>query len=415
MEKKLETKNLSFNNMKINLLVLITTIVSSYSFGQNQWVMKDSVNGAPRSVSSSFVINGEGYIMGGLDESGFRRKMYSYTFWQDDWDEEPSIGGVNGAGLNRGSACAFSINNKGYICLGQGDTNPFFNDLWEFDEDTDAWTQKASFIGSPRRQAVAFVLGDTAYVGTGIDASGLQNDMYKYEALTNTWTQLNPFGGTARKEATGFSMGGQGYIGTGDDGVMRDDFWQYEPTTDTWIQKADFPGTARKGAVGWGQFPTAFICTGEDINFNFTKDLYEYNYFSDSWVQRADFMGPARSNAIVFVQSDLAFVGTGYDGVFYDDMYAYTRILGTDELYSDLNVNIFPNPVNTTFTVQADIKDVNMEVYTLDGKNVTSELSIQKTSNGFTADRTQLPTGQYFVRLVNKSGKTVHTEKIIFI
>ncbi|MBL4863029.1 MAG: T9SS type A sorting domain-containing protein [Crocinitomicaceae bacterium] len=401
--------------MRITLLVLITTLISSCSFGQNQWVMKDSVNGAPRSVSSSFVINGEGYIIGGLDASGFRRKMYSYTFWQDDWDDEPSIGGVNGAGLNRGSACAFSVNNKGYLCLGQGETNPFFSDLWEFDEDTDAWTQKANFIGSARRQAVAFVIGETAYVGTGIDANGLQNDMYKYEPLTNTWTQLNPFGGTARKEATGFSMGGQGYIGTGDDGVMRNDFWQYEPTTDSWLQKTDFPGTARKGAVGWGIFPTAFICTGEDINFSYTKDLYEYNYFSDTWVQRADFLGPGRSNAVVFIQNDLAFVGTGYDGILYDDMYAYRRILGVDELSSEVDVRIFPNPVKTTFSVQSNLKNVDLEVCTVHGKNVTSAVSIQKTTNGFKGNRLKLPPGQYYIRLINKSNSTVHAEKIILI
>jgi hypothetical protein len=104
--------------MRIFLLLIST--LSFVSFSQNQWVIKDSINGAPRSASSAFTINGEGYTVAGLDESGFRRKMYSYTYWQDDWDEEASIGGLNGSGLNRGSACGFGIDNKGYVCLGQG-------------------------------------------------------------------------------------------------------------------------------------------------------------------------------------------------------------------------------------------------------------------------------------------------------
>ena len=186
--------------MKFNIILVVSTLICGNAFSQDQWVQKDSVNGAPRSVASSFVIDGEGYVMGGLDDGGFRRSMFSYTYWQDDWDDEPSIGGLSGDGLDRGSACAFSIENKGYLCLGQGDTNPFFNDLWEFDEDTDAWTQKANFIGSARRQAIAFVLNKKAYVGTGIDANGLQKDMYQYNAATNVWTQVADFGGTARKE-----------------------------------------------------------------------------------------------------------------------------------------------------------------------------------------------------------------------
>lgn len=400
--------------MKFKLILLVSTFISTYTFSQNQWVQKDSVNGAPRSVSSTFMINNEGYIMGGLDENGFKRSMVSYTYWQDDWDDEPSIGGPSGDGNDRGSACSFSLYNKGYICLGQGDTNPFFNDLWEFDEDTDAWTQKANFIGTARRQAVCFVLNNTAYVGTGIDANGLTKDMFKYNANTNSWTALNDFGGTARKEAVGFAMGGQGYIGTGDDGVMLNDFWQYEPTTDTWTQKTSFPGTARKGAVSWGQFPTGFICMGEDINFTYTNDLWEYNYFSDAWTQRADYPGPGRTNAIAFVQNDLGFVGTGYSGVFQDDMYAYRRIVGTEELKNNSNTKIFPNPVVSTFNVQTDLNDVELELYTLDGKNVTSSLSIIEHNSGFKINRVNLPTGNYFVRLVNKSGQVMHVEKVIF-
>jgi len=400
--------------MKFKIILLVSTLISSYSFSQNQWVQKDSVNGAPRSVSSSFIVNGEGYIMGGLDDNGFKRSMASYTYWQDDWDDEPSIGGVTGDGLDRGSACSFSLHNKGYLCLGQGDTNPFFNDLWEFNEDTDAWTQKANFIGSPRRQAVCFVINEVAYVGTGIDANGLTKDMFKYNALSNSWTPLGDFGGTARKEAVGFSMGGQGYIGTGDDGVMLNDFWQYEPTLDAWTQKTNFPGTARKGAVSWGQFPTGFICTGEDINFNYTNDLWEYNYFSDAWTQRADFPGAGRTNAVAFIQNDLGFVGTGYDGILYDDMYAYRRIVGNYELSKNSTTKVFPNPVVTTFNVQTDLNDVELQLYTLDGKNVTSALSVHKHNSGFKIDRVNLPTGNYILRLVNIAGQVMHVEKIIF-
>ena len=401
--------------MKFRLIVILTTLVSTHSVAQNQWVQKDSVNGAPRSVSASFVVNGEGYIVGGLDSDGFRRSMFSYTFWQDDWDDEPSIGGLSGDGNDRGSACGFSLNNKGYLCLGQGDSNPFFGDLLEFNEDTDAWTQKANFIGSERRQAVAFTIGDYAYVGTGIDQTGLKKDMYRYDATLNVWTQIADFGGTPRKEAVGFSMGGQGYIGTGDDGIMRDDFWQYEPTTDSWSQKTDFPGGPRKGAVSWGQFPTGFICLGEDINFNYTNDLWEYNYFSDTWIQRADFPGSGRTSAIVFVQNDLAFVGTGYDGEFYDDMYAYRRIVGTESLNQNTKTKIFPNPAAQSLTILTDLFDAKVKIISMDGKDITDQVNMVKTYGGHVIDRMNLPNGSYFLQLVNASSAPIHSELINFI
>lgn len=396
----------------IALLFIIGCVQVSYS--QDAWAVKDSVNGAPRSVAAAFVVGGEGHVMGGLDTDGFRRKMYSYTYWQDDWDDETSIGGPSGDGLERGSACAFAINEKGYICLGQGTTNPFFNDLWEYDRTTESWSQKASFIGSPRRQAVSFVIDKIAYVGTGIDANGLQKDMYKYDPTSNLWTQLNDFGGSARKEAVGFSMGAQGYIGTGDDGVMTNDFWQYDPITDSWAEKASFPGTARKGAVAWGQFPTGFICMGEDVGFNYTNDLWEYNYFADAWVQRADYPGPGRSNAIVFISNDLAFVGTGYSGQFQDDMYAYRKIVGLEENTLNLDVNIYPNPAQEVVNIDVDDNSYDLNIVSMDGKIVLNENHIETTPKGYKIHRNGLNSGTYFAYFTDlKSGK-VYTDKIIF-
>ncbi len=398
--------------MKYSLFLIFFSL-STLTFSQDQWVQKDSINGAPRSTASAFVLNGEGYVIAGLDQDGFRRKMYSYTYWQDDWDDETSLGGLSGSGLARGSASSFSLNNKGYICLGQGDTNPFFGDLWEYDPVTKVWTQKADFIGSPRRSAVAFTIDSLAYVGTGISASGFEKDMYAYSPTTNTWTQKNDFGGSARKEAVGFTMGGQAYVGTGDDGVYRNDFWQYQVTTDTWTQKADFPGTPRKGAVGWGIFPTAFIATGEDNTFTFTKDVWEYNYFNDSWVQRADFIGEGRSNAIVFVLQDLAFVGAGYNGEFFDDVYAYRRIVGIHSIDNALSFTVYPNPIQDVFYIKTDVKNAAIKLISMEGREIN--VNYNKTPEGYKIIRPSVQSGQYFVQLIDKESSRVKQEKVNFL
>ena len=397
--------------------IVILFICSSFNslFGQDQWVIKDSINGAPRSSATSFIANGEGIVVAGIDASGYRRKTYSYTYWQDDWDDEPSLGGVNGSGLARASACGFSIGNKGYITLGKGATSPFLNDLWEYDQVTKTWSQKADFIGEARRSAIAFTCDTLAYVGTGIAQSGFKKDMYQYSATTNSWTQIADFGGTARKEATAFSFGYQGFVATGDDGVYKNDLWMYTPATDTWVQKTSFPGTARKGAVSWSTFPTAFICTGEDINFNYTKDLWEYNFYDDNWVQRADFPGPGRTNAIAFVIQGVGFVGSGYDGIFYDDMFAYRRIVGIDEQDNYAQTKIYPNPIKSVFKIEVDPKDITPILYSSDGKDITKSLSINKLTDGFSINKNDLPPGAYFVKLKRKDFGTVFQSKLIFV
>jgi N-acetylneuraminic acid mutarotase len=385
--------------MKKTTATLLSLLVIHIGIAQDSWQQKDSVNGPPRSNCASFVLNGDGWVVGGLDIVEFKRKMYSYDVSQDDWDDELSIGGINGAGLNRGGAIAFATSTKGYVGLGQGNNIPFFNDLWEFDPETNTWTQKANFIGSARRQAVCFEINNIAYVGTGQDANGFTKDFYKYDASTNTWQQLTDFGGSARKSAVGFTMGDQGYVGTGDDGILLNDFWQYQPDTDTWTEKATFPGPARSGASGWGIFPTAFIACGYDNTFNYKKDVWEYNYFSDTWSQRSNFDGPKRTAATAFVIDGIAYLGLGYNGQFLDDFWAYTPLLNVNENTTDFSINTYPNPATTYVKIDFNFEVSNnyqLQIFDENGKMVNNYINIETNKNQLVVNVSQLPKGIYF-------------------
>lgn len=406
--------------MRTNALKIFLVLIISYtSFSQDIWIQRDSVNGPVKGSCASFVLQNDGYVISGLDDFGFNRKMYSYSPDQNNWDNEESIGGLSGSGLSRGSASSFAIGNKGYVCLGQGDTNPYFKDLWEYDLATGAWTQKADFIGSARRQAISFTINSIAYVGTGQDITGLKKDFYKYEQLTNTWTQLNDFAGTARRQAVGFQMGDNGYVGTGDDGVLKTDFWMYTPTSDTWIQKANFPGTARAGATGWGIFPTGFIATGEDVNFDYKKDVWEYNYFGNSWIQRTDFMGSGRKNAVSFVIDGVAYLGTGYNGVFLDDFYAYFGIVGINKNEDNFISSIYPNPskLDATIKIQDEnLLDYKLQFYSITGEELTSKVETNYTSNNsISLNTSNLSPGNYFYTLSNASNKKKSKGKLIVL
>jgi hypothetical protein len=400
--------------MKFKLLVCVLFVISGLK-AQDFWQQIDSMNGPGKSVCGAFVLEDEGYVLGGLDDFAFKRKMYSYDMFQDDWDEEESIGGPNGDGLERGSATTFSIGNKGYVCLGQGQTVGYLGDLWEYDLETGAWTQKANFLGGPRKQAVSFVINGLAYVGTGQSASGLKKDFFKYDPVLNSWTQLNDFQGTARRQSVGFELAGNGWVGTGDDGVLKKDFWMYNPTSDTWIQKTDFPGTARAGAVGWSTYPTAFIATGEDVNFDYKKDVWEYNFFANAWVQRADLPGNGRKNAVAFVLNDIAFVGTGFSGIFEDDFYAYYGIAGLASNQLSFNSSVYPNPVQNLAYISIEdgvSSDLNIQLFSLSGQELTSELNSNVSGDKIHFDMSSFGNGYYIYRLTDKSTGRSSTGKI---
>ena len=370
--------------MKI-ITTLLTFYIGTLSLNaQDSWYQVDSINGAPRAAATAFTVGQYAYVATGLEEYGFRRKVNSYNYFQNDWDNETSLGGDNGQGLERASAISFSseINQKGYVGLGQTETVAYMNDLWEFDPIANTWTQKANFIGSPRRQAVVFTLQSTdlAYVGTGQDASGLTKDFYTYNASTNTWTQIQDFPGLARRGAVAYSGENHGFLGTGAGAVLLNDFWMYDATLDTWIQKAPFPGSPRSGAVAWTpdsgiDHPLGYIALGEDNFIEFKKDVWEYNYYTNSWIQRSDFPGVGRKYAVAFSIQGIAYVGTGFDGAFHDDFYAYSGTAGVSGIKELKSISFYPNPTNSVIQITSIQNDLTgYRIYASSGVLIADKL-----------------------------------------
>jgi hypothetical protein len=380
-------------------LILLVFICLSFDYcAQDYWYPRDTVKGSPKSSIAATSFQNIGLIIGGLDEFGFKRKMYSYSPFQDDWDEQVSLGGISGEGLERGSACAFTLSHanmqKAYVCLGQTQTVAYMKDLWEFNPQTETWSQKANFSGSARRQAVCFTSANLAYVGTGESASGLKKDFYSYNPETNTWTQVADFSGTARRDAVAFELNGFGFVGTGDDGTLKNDFWMYDVQSDTWIDKASFPGTPRAGAVAWGALSVAYVGTGEDINGDFTNDLYEYNYYLNVWVQRANIPAPGRKNAFAFYIDGVSYVGGGYNGVFLEDFWAYSGTSGLN-FSEKIDLNLYPNPVQSQLMVKSEQTMEKIAVYSLDGKQLATE---SEAHQQFSMDVSNWNSGTYIFR-----------------
>lgn len=188
------------------------------------------------------------------------------------------------------------------------------------------WVKRSEFDGNARTEAISFVIGDIAYMGTGFDGTNRYADFWSYDPVKNSWSQRAQFPGVARNSAVGFSTGSKGYIATGYDGLNRlNDNWEYDPSSNSWKRMADFAGTARYDAVAFGINNKGYITTGFDGGY--TKDIWQFDPAAGGngvWTQKVSFGGTKRSAAVAFIYNNKAYVVTGINnGTTVTDFWSY--------------------------------------------------------------------------------------------
>ena len=275
------------------------------------WSKKANFAGGKRMQAVSFSIGNKGYI--GTGASGiYANDPKLKDFWEYDPQSNTWTQKADFAGGNRKQAIGFSIGDKGYIGTGLDENNNRCQDFWEYDPQTNTWTQKADFAGGGRILAVGFSIGNKGYVGTGLGV-GDNQDFWEYDPELNVWTRKADFLGKIRYQAVGFSIENKGYIGTGRDEKSWDnDFWEYDPDSNVWTQKADFLGKKRYQAVGFSIGNKGYIGTGSDGTGGSCQDFWEYNPATNAWAQKAKCIGEDRGAAVGFTIGNKSYVGTGY-------------------------------------------------------------------------------------------------------
>lgn len=224
-------------------------------------------------------------------------------------------------GVARTEAVSFVIGNYAYVGTGYKKDDERLSDFWAFDQASATWYQKADLPTAGRNSAVAFSIGNKGYVGTGYDGIGYLKDFWEYNPDNNTWTRKADFGGSARYGAVGFSINGKGYISTGYDDNYLKDLWEYNPDSNQWEQKASLAGTKRRDAVAFVINDKAYVCTGIN-NGAYPDDMWEYDGVANTWTQKRrlinvsdddydDSYNIIRSNACSFVIDGLAYLTNG--------------------------------------------------------------------------------------------------------
>jgi N-acetylneuraminic acid mutarotase len=138
----------------------------------DQWTQRANFPGGVRYQLSSFTIYNKCYVGLGVNQDVFKKDFYMYNPGSNEWSQ------IEDFPSERGSASSFSINNRGYICLGTN--GGLLGDLIQYNPDSNEWAIKCSYSGSERKSAVSFVINNSAYVGTGKGYSGKKDSMHQY-------------------------------------------------------------------------------------------------------------------------------------------------------------------------------------------------------------------------------------------
>lgn len=184
----------------------------------NQWTLIGELPGNLHRIG--FEIGGYGYC---FNKSSF----YRYDPASNEWSQL-SIGFTS-----RIWTTSFVVNGKAYLVGGMNSSNEPTDEVLEFDPVTQVWTKKANFPGGPVTEAVSFVINNQVYFGTGFTGDyppfKSTDNFWRYDPGNDAWERAEsiPYG---RQGGLAFSVGNRAFVGGGGDAAKaRNDWWEYIP------------------------------------------------------------------------------------------------------------------------------------------------------------------------------------------
>lgn len=398
----------------IRLFSLFFLVLSTGIYAQT-WENRESLPGSAdeRHHPVTFSIGSTGYLLTGA-ASGYESltDFYAYNSLTDSWQEMADFPG--GA---RGFSYGVSNGEKGYIGFGSFFNLDLFefdelNDLWEYDPDTDTWTELASCPCVGRSHPAMVMVGDKIYVGLGEGEFGDLKDWWEYDISTDTWTEKTEFPSTERHHPYYFGIGDYAYVGFGHHtSSIFNDFYRYDPETDTWLALNDFPDQGRVAGTQFSYNGRGYILSGqgEDHSNLPTGEFWEYDPNTDEWIALLAHPNGGRWAPGSFVIGDEAYLACGQANTGEKrDLMVY-NFGWTTEIEESVNHGqmLFPNPsTGIVYINQFSGEKLDINIYGTSGKLFLNEVTLTGS-----IDLTSLSSGVYFIEIV--SGMRVETEKLI--
>lgn len=179
-----------------------------YNPASKQWIQRADFPGLKRDVASMFSIGKYVYLgIGHNLEKGdpeIYHDFYRFDPDQNIWMRIADL--VTNPHWSRIKAGVFVINDIAYLSGGARNSGDV--EAWKYDPRTDKWSRIAD-LPYPITYSVQFMLNGKGYT------SGRYNDSYEYNPNTNTWTESYKIGHSNRPGAFSFVLKGKAYVGGG--------------------------------------------------------------------------------------------------------------------------------------------------------------------------------------------------------
>lgn len=392
--------------MKTCIILLSFLIAPAIGIVAQTFEQKADFPGGGRFGAVRFVIDDEVYV--GLGEAGagnYPIDFYRYDGSSGQWTP---IADFPGGGREFG--IGYANNGKGYVGLGSsfiGANTTVFEDFWQYDPQTNSWTQLGNFDGGKRAKAIAFSVGGSAYIGTGItDQFEDTNDFWKYDPANDSWIlQPDMSNFPARFGATFAVLNDKAYMGGGAEvgPVKFSDLWVFDPANASqgWMPLQDDPSQllAFESGAGFGLGDKVYFGYGLSKNY-----VVEFDLLANSATDLGDLLGvgdPLRYGPIGFAMDGKGYIGLGYTNVAFNQASEYENDLWEMSVPSSVespekasNSLIFPNPAKGVFQVKSTGKFLS--VYDLHGRAVVPVQPLAETGS---VDLSHCPAGVYLVRI----------------
>jgi N-acetylneuraminic acid mutarotase len=198
-----------------------------YDPDQDTWFQKAAFPGGARYGTYYFALNGFGYL--GTGNTGSSDGPMLSDAWKYDPVANTWSASIAIPDLARFGTSSFTVNGKGYVFGGKESDLDFSPNLWSFDPAVQQWTLLAPFPGSPRSSPLAFVYYDYAVVGCGRNDNENFFDVWQYKPSINGWIAAPSYPGESSLSGTSFSINNRAFGGLGwrlDDNTSRSDLWE---------------------------------------------------------------------------------------------------------------------------------------------------------------------------------------------
>lgn len=245
----------------------------AWAFSNNLWTRITDFPGVARNGAVGFSIGNVGYVGTGFDGTDVLKDFYKYDPTTEVWT---AIAPLPAAAEARYGAVAFTLNGKAYVGLGATKTQKTLKDFWEYNPSSNTWTSISAPLKNKRVNAFAFVVGNKAYVGGGMDNNQYPEDFYSFDG--SNWSELAPLKDDdatydlTRQGASTFVIGNFGYVVGGRKSSVLNTVWKYNVATNKWEDKHQaLPQNARDGAAAFSIDGKGYLTTGNgSIKFDDT-------------------------------------------------------------------------------------------------------------------------------------------------